>query len=176
MSDITKNLFQKEFKYYYLFLESEVLLNPEFSQQLELFIKTIKSGRLHININFPPEYKFIIESRVNIDDPISASLNNFYNLEFHLGQNMVPLYAFDYFVTDNTGVWELYVSSNNELCIFGCDENVNSAFEVIYEPYGEETLSAKYEFLKLRFNDEAASEDFIAQLESNFHFSKSNDI
>ncbi|MNR19135.1 hypothetical protein D3C85_1359030 [compost metagenome] len=85
--------------------------------------------------------------------------------------NELLYYMINFFINDSSKLWEIYVSIENELSIIGCSNQINSLFEVIFNPYGDESLEQKYKIIGDMFNDEKSKLEFIESLEKNYHFS-----
>ena len=158
---------------YYLFLDTEIIYKDDFSEKLSIFMKNLKSKNLTIKVRLPKEGYLVFPDPIEILNPNVEALSDFYQKELrHDNHNSLPICMFDYNMYDESGTWEVYVSFNQEFAVFGCNDDVNSLFNVIFQPYSEESLEEKYDWIKSRFADDFSKNKFINDLESTYNFSK----
>lgn len=165
-------VFKKKYDFFYIFSDSEVILNDFFSKKLEFFLNENKSGEIIFEIELPfQQESFPSKKVIRIKNPNKVTINEFYEKEFEINGDRLVLCLFDYFMHDNSNLWEGYVSSNNDICIIGCNNEINSLFEVIFAPYQEENLEQKYKGIGGILENEKSKKEFIESLEKNYHFS-----
>jgi hypothetical protein len=127
----------------------------------------LQTEKLLIQLDIPVENEYKITNTIEIFKP--ESLNSFYGMQIASGG--LYYYMIDFFISDESKLWEIYVSLENELSIIGCSNKAGSTFELIFKPYEDESLRTKYKLVTDMFSDEHLKKQFIYSLEENYHFS-----
>ncbi|MGD9492952.1 MAG: hypothetical protein AB7V36_06315 [Bacteroidales bacterium] len=139
-------------QFYYCFDFNKQLI--EFSNYLsgnELTIESI--GLEYYRDKCPPQY-----IKINTKKPMAhEDINNIYLIYLMV----------DYYIYDNTNKWEFFGSETQEIAVLGCDDDVKSNFEEIFQPYKEQSLVDKLKWLPI-FNDEKYKQEYIATLCKNY--------
>lgn len=175
MKELPDFTLRKKYDCYYLFSDSEITNRKEFSDKLNTFISLSDSKYANIELIVPPETEYLIEKK-NFKLPTNeiSSLYDFYRIYVPIKNtsSIISLYGFNYHLFDNEGKWEAYSSQCSELFIVGCNEEINSLFYVLFNPYDEITLQQKYKDVTSMFRNESDKQEYIKLLELNYNFSK----
>lgn len=164
-----KYVFQKSYDNFYLFTEFDVIFNDEFTEKLNVFYTKINGENLSIKIDVPSQYQHSVPNTMDISNPYN--LKKFYEMKTHDKDNL-SYYMLNFFISDNSNLWEIYVSLENELSIIACSEKVCSLFEVVFKPYENENIDQKYKIITDMFGNDIDKKLFIESLEEIYHFKK----
>lgn len=159
-------VFRKNYYRYFLFTEFDVIFNNSFYNRIISLIKTIETSEITIfseeNTNKDRSFQ------INIIKPNEDDLIKFYDTFFEDG---TPMYCVNHFIKDKNSKWEIFVSIENELSIFACQKEIINEYNLIFEPYKNESLIIKYKIITDMFSDVLHRENFIELLEKNYSFS-----
>ena len=164
------NIFDENFDFNYLYSESDIIWNNEFSSKLFEFTKALKSEFLVFEILNPEEYNHLFEKKIIINNITTQQITDVYNINSKVDPELYPLFVFSFYIYDNTKKWRIYASEDYEIGIFGCEKSVNSLYEVIFKPYAEESLTQKNSLVSSRLFEQYRNE-YIEKLEENYKFS-----
>jgi len=167
--ELPEYIFKKNYDSFYLLTEFDIVFNQNFTEKLNIFCNKIDSKKLSIKLEIPLEYNSLVPNRIELID--SNNLDDFYKMGTNVNGTELLYYMINFFIDDNSGLWEIYVSIENELSIIGCSNEISSLFEVIFNPYKEESLEKKYKIIGDMFSDEKSKIEFIESLEENYKFS-----
>lgn len=168
-NELPDYIFKKDYDSFYLLTEFDIIFNDKFTKNLNTFCKRIDSEKLSIKLEVPLEYNSLVPNKIELTD--SNNLDDFYEMGTNVKGTELLYYMINFFINDSSELWEIYVSLENELSIIGCSKQISSLFEVIFNPYKEESLEQKYKIIGDMFNDEKLKLKFIESLEKNYHFS-----
>lgn len=161
-------IFKKNYDNFYLLTEFDIIFNEKFTKNLNTFCKKIGSEKLSIKLEVPVEYKSLVPNKIELTD--SNNLGDFYEMSTNVNGTELFYYMINFFINDNSELWEIYVSLEKELSIIGCSKQISSIFEVIFKPYEDESVNQKYKIIGDMFNDEKSKLVFIESLERNYKF------
>jgi hypothetical protein len=164
------NVFDKSFGFNYLYSNSDIIWNDDFSSKLFEFTKALNSEELIFEILNPEEYNHLFEKKIVINNITTQQIINVYDINSKIDIELYPLLTFSFYIYDNTDRWRIYASDSYEIGIFACDKKVNSLYEVIFKPYAEESLKQKNSLVSSRLFEEYKKE-YINELEENYKFS-----
>lgn len=164
-------VFNKDYGNYYLYSEYDIIFNESFYSKIISLINSLKSNFLFIKINDFDEQNNIPKI-LEYKSPKITDIQSFYEMEVNIKDNAFPLHCIDHYIYDENKEWEIYISIENEISIFGCNDTLKSLFEVIFAPYKEESLEIKYKIIGDMFNNETSRLEFIKSLEKTYNFSK----
>jgi hypothetical protein len=167
--ELPEYIFKKNYDSFYLLTEFDIVFNKKFTEKLNIFCKKIGSAKLSINLDVPLEYNLLVPNRIELIN--SNNLDDFYEMGTNVNGNELLYYMINFFIDDNSGLWEIYISIENEISIIGCSNQISSLFEVIFNPYEEESLEQKYKIITDMFSSEKVKIEFIESLERNYKFS-----
>lgn len=164
--EIPEFVFKKHYDYYFLFTEYDIVFNEIFYSKFDFFLSELESKKINICLQDIPEHI----NNENFKREYNYTLPNFEVLKtFHESEvNNVPIYNINHFITDNTLNWEIFISIENELSIFGINKNLIKKFNQIYKPYKDESLEVKVSVIGGQFVDENYKKQFIEQLIKNY--------
>lgn len=166
--EIPNFVFTREYDYYFLFTEFDIVFNEEFYKSFYLFLKKLRSDKLTIrldDLSISQEF-YDIKKEYIYNLPSSKQIELFHNLNI----NNVPIYNINHFIIDSTNEWEIFVSIENELSIFAVNKVIFEIFKNIFKPYQEESLDVKLNVISGQFVDEIYKNQFIKALISNYKF------
>lgn len=167
--ELPEYIFKKNYDSFYLLTEFDIVFNKKFTEKLNVFSKKTDSKKLSINLEVPLEYSSLVPNKIELID--SDNLDDFYEMGTDVDGNELLYYMINFFINDSSGLWEIYVSIENEISIIGCSNQISSLFEVIFNPYEEESLKQKYKIISDMFSNEKVKIEFIESLERNYKFS-----
>jgi hypothetical protein len=168
--DLPNYVFEKKYDNFYLLTEFDVIFNDEFTKKIDLLLKKIGTNEIIIELEIPLSYQSVVPNKVQIPKPIS--LNNFYEMKKVVNKTDLFYYMFNFFISDESKLWKIYVSLEKEISILACLNEENSTFKSIINPYKEENLEQKYKIISDMFGTPNDKKEFIDNLEHNYGFSK----
>lgn len=164
---------RNKFPFYYLFQDSEIIMNKTFSEKLLSFSKSINGENIFIEILIPEEFESLIVNKlITFPNSENKSLDLFYNLSFELEKTIFSAYMFDFIIYDDTYKWELHCSLGYELGILGCYENIKYKVINIIKPYENLSLKRKLKGIEKIFNNESSRNLFISTLVRNYNMQR----
>lgn len=166
--EIPNFVFTREYDYYFLFTELDIVFDYYFYENFDVFLKKIGSEKLIIRFDDISEFQNIkkLKKEYVYDLPLSNQLEQFHNLIIE----DLPIFNINHFILDNNHQWEIFVSMENELSIFAVNKNLIEAFEAIFKPYKDEPLSLKFKLISDQFNNEKTKKRFISDLDESYKF------
>lgn len=166
--ELPNYVFERAHEKFYLLTEFDVIFNKRFTDSLVAFMSKKSNKDIYINLELHDEYELYVPKEIVLSS--AEELNNFYEMKTNLDSNEVFYYMFNFFISDCTKSWEIYVSLENELSIIGCSNELNSLFEIIFNPYEEESLDKKYKIIGDKFCDDGERKFFFNSLDRNYNF------
>src|SRR5690606_14959020 len=106
----------------------------------------------------PDQFNKLIPQFLEYSKP--SELEDFYELSVTINGNKIYYYWMNFFIRDDTYLWEVYVSSQNEICIIGCEQRIRFLCEYMLHPYKYDGLQKKYEIIAGMFNNEESKIKF----------------
>lgn len=166
--EIPNLVFTKNYDFYFLYCEFDVVFNEEFYENFNVFFKSTGSDRLIIRLEDLSEYENFrdLKKEYIYNSASCNEIESFHNLII----KNIEVYNINHFILDNTHQWEIFVSIENELAIFAVNKNLIEAFKTIFKPYKDEPLSLKFKIISDQFNNEASKKHFISELDKNYKF------
>lgn len=164
-NELPKYIFKKKYDKFYLLTEYDIVFNHDFTLKFNNFLKTIGYKELTIELDIN---QIVVPRNIVITNPIK--LDEYYETDVSINETLVPLYMINFFIYDNSRLWEIYVSIEHELCIIGCNDNVNSILEIVVNPYEEESIEQKIKIIGDKFKDPNVKKEYINLLEKNYNF------
>ncbi len=166
-----KNVFDKIFDFNYLYSESDIICNEEFSSKLFEFTKALKSESLIFEVLNPKEYDYLFENKIVMNNITAQKIMEVYEMKSKINPELYPFSTFSFYIYDNTEKWRIYASDSYEIGIFTCEKSINSLYEVIFKPYEDVSLGQRFIWVSGRLFEEYRKE-YIDELEKNYNFSK----
>ncbi|WP_323028509.1 hypothetical protein [Gelidibacter japonicus] len=163
-------VFKNKYENHFLLTEFDIIFNEEFTHNLNIFFKKLGSKKMLIKLEVPIEYDALISSYFEFDDP--EGLREFYEMSTLINGTELFYYMMNFFIKDDTNLWEIYVSIEHELSIIGCLNRINFLIGFVLNPYGNEDLHRKMTIISDKFNNEISKIEFIESLEKNYQFFK----
>ncbi|TPG38202.1 hypothetical protein [Flavobacterium pectinovorum] len=170
IKELPDYIFNKNYDNFYLLTEYDIIFNEKFTKNLNIFCKRLNSEKLLIKLEVPLEYNSLVPNRIELTD--SSNLSNFYEMSANVNEAGLMYYMLNFFINDSSELWEIYVSLENELSVIGCSKEISSLFEVLFNPYKDESVQLKYKIIGDMFDDEELKILFIESLERNYKFSE----
>ncbi|MGD9492951.1 MAG: hypothetical protein AB7V36_06310 [Bacteroidales bacterium] len=165
MKDLPDFVLNKEYENYYLLDDQQ---EAEIRDQIFYFSSRIGGKEILVdirNLAVSEEYKQYQFTRLVVSP--GAKLDLFKNKvddRFYLDS-----FVGHYYLNDDTNLWEFYYSALTSLCIFACNNEVKDIYEEIFNPYEENTIKQKLDFLFLMV-DEKRKNEFVEKLYENYHW------
>ncbi len=168
--ELPNQVFDKQYDNFYLFTELDVIFNNNFYEKLIFFMEKINSNKMFFKIEDSIQGITSIAKKMEYVNPSKNDLIQFYEMELEVDNKKTPIHCLNHFIFDNSYEWQLYISLENELSIFGCDNSIKSLFENVFKPYEEEKLNVKYKIIGDMFSDEKSRELFVNTLQKTYNF------
>lgn len=166
--EIPNFVFKRDYDYYYLYTELDIIFNEQFYENFNTFIREVLTESLIIRLDdiskFPNFINFKLEHLFT--KPFNNELKLFHQSEI----NDFPIFYINHFVYDNSFQWEIFISVENEISIIGVDKSVNEIFKNIFEPYKDESIDVKLKIITDQFVDLSLKTQFINELKENYKF------
>ena len=174
MNVLPEFVHKKEYSNYYLFSDSEIILNKKFNDKIKTFSSKINGEKVTIEMVLTEKAESIIKSKfVTIPLDESFSFEIFDEKYIDLGKGNALFYSsFNFYVYDETKDWELYCSTTQDIAICGCNKNILDDFLSIFKPYDEESFIAKMSWIGCFFKEEKYRIEYINKLRKNYRFSE----
>lgn len=161
---------RKKYEHCFLFSDSEVYYKEFFNKNIQKFSNTLLGKEIIVEImNFKLIEEYSSFSIIKIPNSDSSSLSKLAEISL-IGDQSVEDLLGDYYIFDNTGEWEFYVSLLDETAVFGCNSKILDVFLNIFEPYKEISFEDKLKDIYGCCNIEIERKTFITELCKNYNW------
>jgi hypothetical protein len=173
IKEIPEFVHKKRYSNFYLFSDSEIILNKGFSERIRLFSKKVNGNNLIIELKLNEELSsFIHDKVITIPNDETNSLERFYNQSVIIDKgSTISYFSLDFYLYDNNGDWELFCSFCQEIAIIGCNGNIVSDFLSIIKPYAEQSFEEKMNSMGNFFKHKNDKMEYIYALKKSYKFS-----
>lgn len=144
IKELPELVFNKRYDNFFLLTEFDVIFNEDFYKELISFIKELGANKLFFSLEDLTDNISSATKRIEFINVSVEELKKFYEMHVEFNEKTIPIHYINHFIYDDSHQWEIYVSRENELSIFGCDDKIKTLFFDIFKPYQEETLHIKY--------------------------------
>lgn len=168
--DLPKMVFNKFYENFYLYTEFDIIFNDKFYENLTLLIEKLDCERLIFRVIESNSLIISPDSNFEYLKPTKESLRAFYELQIGANGKQTKIFYLDHFLSDESQAWAIYVSLRHEIGIFACEDKIKSLFTSIFKPYTDISVNRLYKIIGDRYNDDRKKEEFLNELEKNYHF------